>query len=92
VYDRLNLKSFPKEARLRKPSWRDVLGELNRLPSVRLKMEEALSELSQRIRTALASPIRDDRTIDPLRELAEVLEGVGLDLGSAGGKVTFTGA
>jgi len=54
-------------------------------------MEEALSELSQRIRTALASPIRDDRTIDPLRELAEVLEGVGLDLGSAGGKVTFTG-
>src|SRR5258705_9581478 len=54
-------------------------------------MEEALSELSQRIRTALASPIRDDRTIDPLRELAAVLDGVGLDLGSTGGKITFTG-
>jgi len=50
-----------------------------------------LSELSQRIRAALASPIRDDGTLDPLRELAAVLDGVGLDLESAGGKITFSG-
>jgi crotonobetainyl-CoA:carnitine CoA-transferase CaiB-like acyl-CoA transferase len=68
-----------------------MFGRAQSPASLRLKMEEALSELSQRIRTALASPIRDDRTIDPLRELAAVLDGVGLDLGSAGGKVTFTG-
>ncbi|MEH2474317.1 crotonobetainyl-CoA:carnitine CoA-transferase CaiB-like acyl-CoA transferase [Nitrobacteraceae bacterium AZCC 2161] len=50
-----------------------------------------MSELSRRIRISLASPIRDDRTIDPLRELAAVLDGVGLDLRSAGGKITFSG-
>jgi hypothetical protein len=50
-----------------------------------------LSRLAGRIRAALASPISDDRTIDPLSELAAVLDGVGLDLGSAGGKITFSG-
>jgi hypothetical protein len=55
------------------------------------QMEEKLSELSQRVRTALASPICDDRTIDPLVELASVLKGVGLDLGSADGTITFSG-
>jgi CoA-transferase family III len=55
------------------------------------KVEETLSGLSDRIRAALSSPIRDDRTIDPMSELATILGGVGLDLGSAGGKIAFSG-
>jgi crotonobetainyl-CoA:carnitine CoA-transferase CaiB-like acyl-CoA transferase len=50
-----------------------------------------LSGLAPKIRAALASPLSDDRTIDPLRELAAVLDRVGLNLASGGGKVTFSG-
>lgn len=47
--------------------------------------------LTNRIRYALANPFRDDRAIDPVRELADVLREVGLEPGSGGGAVTFTG-
>src|SRR5258708_36418267 len=47
--------------------------------------------LQQRIRAALAKPLRDDRSIDPLRELEDVLQGVGLNREPAGGSIRFTG-
>ena len=47
--------------------------------------------LADRIRYALANPLSDDRAIDPMRELADVLREVGLEPGSSGGAVTFTG-
>jgi hypothetical protein len=47
--------------------------------------------LEQGIRRALANPLRDDRSVDPLKELAGVLAEVGLDTKSAGGKVEFIG-
>jgi crotonobetainyl-CoA:carnitine CoA-transferase CaiB-like acyl-CoA transferase len=47
--------------------------------------------LAERIRYALANPLRDDHAIDPMRELADLLREVGLEPGSAGGAVTFTG-
>lgn len=47
--------------------------------------------LTNRNRYALANPFRDDRAIDPMRELADVLREVGLEPGAGGGAVTFTG-
>jgi hypothetical protein len=44
-----------------------------------------------RIRCALANPLSDDRAIDPMRELAELLREVGLEPQSGGGAVTFAG-
>ena len=50
-----------------------------------------MSELRRRITDALAKPILDDRRIDPMRELAEVLGVVGLDPFSGGGEIAFIG-
>jgi hypothetical protein len=47
--------------------------------------------LTNRIRYALANPFRDDRAIDPMRELADLLFEVGLEREASGGAVTFTG-
>jgi len=47
--------------------------------------------LTNRIRYALANPFRDDRAIDPMRELADLLREVGLEPEASGGAVTFTG-
>ena len=44
-----------------------------------------------RITDALANPILDDRRIDPMRELAEVLSGVGLNPFAGGGEIAFIG-
>src|SRR5271168_675068 len=50
-----------------------------------------MSGLERRIIDALANPIFDDRRIDSMRELAEVLSVVGLDPFSGGGKIAFIG-
>jgi crotonobetainyl-CoA:carnitine CoA-transferase CaiB-like acyl-CoA transferase len=50
-----------------------------------------MSRLAGDIRTALANPLTDDVTIDPMRELAAVLGEVGLNPESGGGAVIFTG-
>src|ERR1700733_12407234 len=50
-----------------------------------------MGELGRRITDALAKPILDVRQIDPMRELAEVLDGVGLDPFSSGGEIAFIG-
>jgi crotonobetainyl-CoA:carnitine CoA-transferase CaiB-like acyl-CoA transferase len=50
-----------------------------------------MGALANRIRDALANPLRDDQAIDPMRELANVLREVGLEPGSGGGAVTFAG-
>ena len=47
--------------------------------------------LADRIRYGLAHPLSDDHAIDPMRELANVLRGVGLEPESGGGAVTFAG-
>jgi hypothetical protein len=47
--------------------------------------------LADRIRYALANPLTDDRAIDPMRELADLLREVGLEPKASGGAVTFTG-
>jgi hypothetical protein len=47
--------------------------------------------LADRIRYALANPLRDDHAIDPMRELADLLREVGLEPESGGGAVTFAG-
>ncbi|KAA1004050.1 carnitine dehydratase [Paraburkholderia panacisoli] len=47
--------------------------------------------LIQRIQRALDNPITDDCTVDPIRELTEVLATVGLDLTSSGGAIRFVG-
>src|SRR5260370_7092761 len=47
--------------------------------------------LADRIRYALANPLREDHTIDPMRELADLLREVGLEPDSGGGTVTFAG-
>ncbi len=41
--------------------------------------------LADRIRYALANPLRDDHAIDPMRELAGLLREVGLEPESGGG-------
>jgi hypothetical protein len=45
--------------------------------------------LTNRFRYALANPFRDDRAIDPMRELADLLREVGLEPEASGGAVTF---
>ena len=47
--------------------------------------------LGRRIIDAAANPIHDDRRVDPMRELADVLSVVGLDPHSGGGEVVFIG-
>jgi crotonobetainyl-CoA:carnitine CoA-transferase CaiB-like acyl-CoA transferase len=47
--------------------------------------------LADRIRYALANPLTDDRDIDPMRELADLLSEVGLEPEASGGAVTFAG-
>jgi hypothetical protein len=47
--------------------------------------------LGRRIIDALANPVHDDRCVDPMRELAEVLSVVGLDPRSGGGEIAFIG-
>jgi hypothetical protein len=47
--------------------------------------------LGRRIIDALANPIHDDRRVDPMRELTEVLGVVGLDPRSGGGEIAFIG-
>jgi hypothetical protein len=37
------------------------------------------------------TPLSDDHAIDPMRELANVLRGVGLEPESGGGAMTFAG-
>jgi hypothetical protein len=51
-----------------------------------------VGSLETRIRHALANPIRDDRTIDPMRELSAVLKEVDLIPQSGGGNVEFAGS
>ena len=41
--------------------------------------------LAGRIRYALVNPLREDRAIDPMRELADLLREVGLEPESGGG-------
>lgn len=50
-----------------------------------------MGELGRRILDRLNDPITDDRRVDPMRELAEVLGVVGLDLRSGGGEIAFVG-
>jgi hypothetical protein len=50
-----------------------------------------MGRLADRIRYALANPLRDDHAIDPMRELADLLREVGLEPESGGGAVTFAG-
>jgi hypothetical protein len=50
-----------------------------------------MGELGRRITDALANPILDDRRVDPMRELTEVLGVVGLDPFSGGGEIAFIG-
>ena len=50
-----------------------------------------MSGLADRIRYALANPLRDDHAVDPMRELANLLREVGLEPESGGGAVTFAG-
>jgi hypothetical protein len=47
--------------------------------------------LGLRITDALANPMLDDRRIDPMRELAEVLGAVNLAPRSGGGEIAFIG-
>src|SRR4030088_2030758 len=47
--------------------------------------------LADRIRYALANPLRDDHAIDPMRELANLLREFGLEPESGGAAVTFAG-
>lgn len=49
-------------------------------------------DLEDKVRAALAHPISDGATLDPMQVLAEVLEGVGLTTFSAGGHIAFEGA
>ncbi len=46
---------------------------------------------SERIKTALASPLQDDETINPNAELVEVLASVGLSSNMSGGSIRFVG-
>src|SRR5258708_28695080 len=50
-----------------------------------------MSALAERIRGALANPLRRDDVIDPMRELGALLCEAGLDPASGGGTVSFTG-
>lgn len=50
-----------------------------------------MADLAQAIRNSLLHPIKDDKTLDPLRETAKVLEVAGFDLLAGGGAVTFEG-
>jgi hypothetical protein len=50
-----------------------------------------MTNLEDRIRASLRSPIRDDRTIDPMEILSEVLAIVGLDPFAGGGRAIFEG-
>jgi crotonobetainyl-CoA:carnitine CoA-transferase CaiB-like acyl-CoA transferase len=52
----------------------------------------ATGDLTDRIRAALAAPLRSDDGIDLHAELERVLGDVGLTADDAGGKVSFTGA
>ena len=47
--------------------------------------------IEDRIRRSLSTPLTSDDTIDPARELQDVLTSVGLDTGDSGGTVTFIG-
>ncbi|AQS86200.1 carnitine dehydratase [Acetobacter aceti] len=47
--------------------------------------------IEDRIRRALSTPLTSDDTIDPARELQDVLTSVGLDSGDSGGAITFLG-
>ena len=46
---------------------------------------------ADRIRYALANPLCDDQSIDPMRELAALLREVGLETESGGGTLPFAG-
>lgn len=50
-----------------------------------------MNTLTRRILASLQNPLSDDRTIDPMAELAEVLSVFGLEPSAGGGQVTFTG-
>src|SRR5258708_4248486 len=60
-------------------------------PQIPTLSEHPANALVQRIREALDNPISDDCTIDPIRELTEVLATVGVDLTASGGAVEFIG-
>jgi crotonobetainyl-CoA:carnitine CoA-transferase CaiB-like acyl-CoA transferase len=47
--------------------------------------------LGERIRKALATPLHNDYTLDPTRELAAILQEVGLGIESTGGTISFSG-
>jgi hypothetical protein len=49
-------------------------------------------DLQGKVRAALAHPICDGATLDPMQVLAEVLDGVGLGTSSVGGDIAFEGA
>ena len=48
--------------------------------------------LEDKVRAALANPIRGDTALDPMKGLGDVLRSVGLKPSSVGGKVTIEGA
>jgi len=50
-----------------------------------------MNELQARVRYAVSHPINDDRTVDPVAQLENLLHQVGLDIHSAGGTIKFTG-
>ena len=47
--------------------------------------------IEDRIRRSLSTPLTSDDTIDPARELQDILTSVGLDSGDTGGTITFLG-
>jgi crotonobetainyl-CoA:carnitine CoA-transferase CaiB-like acyl-CoA transferase len=70
---------------------KDRFETMNENPPTPALSEHPAHALVQRIRGALNNPISDDCTIDPIRELAEVLATVGLDLTASGGAIQFIG-
>ncbi len=50
-----------------------------------------MNKTEQKIQKFLASPIKDDQTVNPAKELEDVLKSVGLNTASAGGAITFLG-
>ena len=54
-------------------------------------MNDTPQTISERITNAMANPLTSDDVIDPSAELQEVLNGMGLVITDAGGKVEFKG-
>jgi crotonobetainyl-CoA:carnitine CoA-transferase CaiB-like acyl-CoA transferase len=50
-----------------------------------------MNALEMRIRSALKSPMKSDRVLNPMQELTEVLSAFGLHPGDTGGRIEFIG-